>query len=107
MLLFIKNYVLHKSDEEHLSWLFLYSKKSTLTGLVFLFFTYTALSLVDRLYFAAEYYAGLPNLIPTHFGFDVFFRLVLVPLFNLGAIAYCAMVALRFQHKTDSLTENI
>jgi signal transduction histidine kinase len=88
MLLFIRNYILQKPDEQLLSWLFPYSKKATLSGLVFLFITFTALSLVDRCYFAAEYYAGLPHPIPTPFGFDSFFRLVFVPLFNLGAIAY-------------------
>lgn len=88
MLFFIKNYILQKPDEQRQAWLFPYSKKATLSGLLFLFITFTALSLVDRFYYAAEFYANLPHPVPTPFGFDSYFRLFFVPLFNLGAIAF-------------------
>ncbi|MCC6726841.1 MAG: hypothetical protein IT258_20225 [Saprospiraceae bacterium] len=77
---------MERPDEQRLSWLFLYNKKATISGLVFLFLTFTALSLVDRFYFAADYYSKLPTPTATPFGWDSCFRLLFLPLANLLAI---------------------
>jgi|GEM_PF-5250590 len=88
MLDFFKNYVFKKPDEQRLSWLYIYNKRATLSGLVFLFITFTALALVDSFFFAVPFYASLSPPQQTPFWWDSVFRLCVIPAFNLAAIVF-------------------
>ncbi len=101
LLSFIKTYLFNKPDEQRLAWLYPHNRKATLSGLAFVFLTFTALSLVDRCFFAAEYYSKLPVPARPPFEWDSCFRLVFVPIVNLGVIIY----VLRFHRgSTKQLT---
>lgn len=78
-----QEYIFYKSDKEYLEWLFPQNKSTLVNGLVFMFVTITALSLVDYFYYSEAYYKSLKPAQSQPFNIDSIYRLILVPSLNI------------------------
>lgn len=82
----IKKYFFQKPEKAYSEWFFPKNKSTLVNGLIFTFITVTALSLVDYFYYSESYYNSLNPAQEKPFGIDSIFRLLLLPLINIGLI---------------------
>ncbi len=82
----IKKLFFQKTDKAYSEWFFPKNKNTLVNGLIFIFITVTALSLVDYFYYSESYYNNLKPTQSKPFGIDSIFRLLLLPLTNIGLI---------------------
>lgn len=81
-----QEYIFQRSNKDYLKWLFPQNKSTLVNGLVFMFITITALSLVDYFYYSEAYYRDLKPAQSQPFKIDSIYRLILVPLLNIMMI---------------------
>ncbi len=86
MLREIKKYFFQQPEKAYSEWCFPKYKNTMVNGLIFTFITITALSLVDYFYYSESYYNSLKPTQAKPFGIDSIFRLILLPIVNVGLI---------------------
>ena len=83
----IKKYFFQQSEPDYSAWCFPKHKNTFVNGLIFTFITITALSLADYYYnYSESYYNSLKPIQTKPFGIGSIFRLILLPLVNIGLI---------------------
>ncbi|MCC6726727.1 MAG: hypothetical protein IT258_19655 [Saprospiraceae bacterium] len=78
--------IFKKPSQAYLDWRQPHNKRALVRGTILTLLTMTAISLADYFYYAEAYYQEMGIAWKREFTTDNFFRLVCVPLINIGAI---------------------